>query len=109
MVCLDRSTGDTKFYFFDQAWELKRLNIRGKNAPEGFTIPKPECMDEMFRMAAKLSEGVPFLRVDLYQSGGKIYFGELTFFPNSGFDKNLLLETDTYFGEMIKLPERKNK
>ena len=108
MVCLDRSTGDTKFYFFDEAWELKRLNVRGKNAPEGFTIPKPECMDEMFRIAAKLSEGVPFLRVDLYQSGGKIYFGELTFFPNSGFDKNLLPETDMYFGDLIKLPERKD-
>jgi hypothetical protein len=50
MVCLERSSGNTKFYFFDEKWELKRLNIRGKNAPEGFTIPKPECMDKMFKM-----------------------------------------------------------
>lgn len=107
MVCLDRSTGDTKFYFFDEAWRLKRLNIRGKNAPDGFAIPKPECMDEMFRLAAKLSEGFPFLRVDLYQSGGKIYFGELTFFPDSGFDNNLLPETDRYFGQLIHMPQKK--
>ena len=103
MVCLDRFSGDTKFYFFDKNWELKRLNIRGKNAPKGFTIPKPVCMDEMFRIAEKLSAGLPFSRIDLYECNGKVYFGEITFFPDSGFDANLLPETDQYFGEMIDL------
>lgn len=107
MVCLERSSGDTKFYFFDEKWELKRLNIRGKNAPEGFTIPKPACMDEMFRIAAELSKGMPYTRVDLYQSNGQIYFGELTFFPDSGFDANILKETDEYFGKLLCLPARK--
>ena len=103
MVCLDRFSGDTKFYFFDKNWKLKRMNIRGKNAPEGFTIPKPSCMDEMFRIAEQLSEGLSFSRIDLYECNGKIYFGEITFFPDSGFDANLLPETDQYFGEMIDL------
>lgn len=103
MLCLERSSGDTKFYFFDQNWELKRLNIRGKNAPEGFTVPKPQCMDEMFEIASKLSIGLPFVRVDLYQSDGQVYFGEMTFFPDSGFDKNLLPEADIHFGNMIDL------
>lgn len=109
MVCLERSSGETKFYFFDQDWNLKRLNIRGKNAPEGFTIPKPQCMDEMFKIAAELSKGMPFVRVDLYQSNGQIYFGELTFFPDSGFDANLLPETDMYFGSLLQLPQKKEK
>lgn len=104
MVCLERSTGNTKFYFFDKDWNLKRLNKRGKAAPNGFTIPKPECMDEMFELAAQLSTGMPFVRVDLYQSDGKVYFGELTFYPDSGFDANILPETDEYFGRLIKLP-----
>lgn len=103
MVCLERSTGDTKFYFFDKDWNLKRINIRGKNAPKNFSIPKPCCMDEMFKVAEKLSRGIPFVRVDLYQSNGHIYFGELTFFPASGFDSNLLSETDEYFGGLIDL------
>ena len=103
MVCLDRHLGDTKFYFFDKEWKLKRLNIRGKNAPEGFTIPKPDKMDEMFELAAKMSDGMPFVRVDLYQSNGQIYFGEMTFYPASGFDANLLPETDEYFCDLIKL------
>lgn len=103
MACLERSSGETKFYFFDDQWKLKRLNIRGKNAPEGFTLPKPECMDEMFKIAARLSQGLPFVRVDLYQSNGQIYFGELTLFPASGYDYNFLPETDAYFGELIEL------
>ena len=103
MICLDRSTGDTKFYFFDKNWDLKRLNKRGKDAPEGFTLPKPVCIDEMFEIAAKLSVGIPFVRIDLYQSNGKVYFGEMTFYPDSGFDANLLPETDIYFGNLINL------
>ena len=105
MVCLDRHLGDTKFYFFDECWNLKRYNVRGKNAPEGFSVPKPSCMDEMFSIARKLSKGYPFVRVDLYECDGQIYFGELTFFPDSGFDSNILPETDEYFGEKIKIEE----
>lgn len=103
MVCLDRHLNDTKFYFFDKDWNLKRLNVRGKNAPADFTIPKPPCMDEMFEMAAKLSKDIPFVRVDLFECDGKIYFGEMTFYPDSGFDANLLPETDKYFGHLIDL------
>lgn len=103
MVCLDRHTGDTKFYFFDKYWNLKRLNKRGKDAPKGFTIPKPECMDQMFEIASKLSKGLKFARIDLYQSNGLVYFGEITFFPDSGFDANLLPETDEYFGSLLKI------
>ena len=106
MLCLDRKSGSTKFYFFDRSWNLLRLNIRGKNAPEGFTLPKPESIDKMFEIAAKLSEGLPYARIDLYNVNGNIYFGEITFFPQSGFDSNLLPETDQYFGNLINLPAK---
>lgn len=104
MLCMDRQdNGHPKFYFFDRAWNLKRYNKAGKEAPEGFTVPKPEGMDEMFDIAAKLSEGVPFVRVDLYNIDGKIYFGELTYTPAGGYDWNRLPETDKYFGDKIDL------
>ncbi len=107
MLCYDRSSGDTKFYFFDPEWNLLRYNRRGKEAPEGFTVPKPKNMDQMFRIASRLSEGIPYLRVDLYNINGHIYFGELTFFPRSGCDNNLLRETDLLFGSRIELPKEK--
>jgi hypothetical protein len=60
-------------------------------------------MDKMFEIAAALSKNTPYLRVDLYNVDGKVYFGELTFFPQSGFDRNLLKETEILFGSRIKI------
>ncbi len=103
MVCIDRNLGAPKFYFFGKNWELKRYNKRGIAAPHDFTLPKPANIGKMFEIAAELSKSLPFARIDLYQSNGQIYFGEITFFPDSGFDPNLLKETDQYFGSKIDL------
>lgn len=104
MVCNGRGAGDTKFYFFDRGWNLKRYNLRGIQAAPDFTLPKPEGIDLMFGLAEKLSAGFPFVRVDLYNVRGRIYFGEMTFYPCSGFDNRLLPATDRLFGDMINLP-----
>ena len=48
MLCLDRDKDEpTKFYSFDFEWNLLRHNIRGKMAPEGFTLPKPKSLELM--------------------------------------------------------------
>ncbi len=101
MVCIDRAIGATKFYRFDREWKLVRCNKDGKAAPKDFTLAKPSNMDEMFEMAEKLSEGMPFVRIDFYSVEGKTYFGEITFYPESGFDKGILPETDELWGKMI--------
>ncbi len=103
MVCIDRHINDTKFYFFNKDWELMRINPRGAEAPADFTLPKPTCIEKMFELASQLSAGFPFLRVDFYDVNGKIYFGELTFFPSSGFNNALLPETQDAFGDLIDL------
>lgn len=103
MVCLDRHLGDTKFYFFSKDWQLLRLNRRGLAAPVGFTIPRPKNLDKMFEIASVLSKGQPFVRVDLYNVDGRIYFGELTFFPNGGADPNRLPETDRRWGQLVNI------
>lgn len=103
MVCLDRDSGFTKFYFFTPDWELLRINKRGKAAPANFTLPRPDCLDEMVNVAKTLSEGLPFARIDLYQSNKKVYFGEITFFPDSGLDSNVLPETDLKWGHLLKI------
>lgn len=103
MLCVDRFTDDIKYLFFDKEWNFLRINKRGLSMPKGFTLPKPPQMDKMFELASKLSEGVPFLRVDFYICNGKIYFGELTFFPDSGMTKNLPHETQLRWGNKIDL------
>lgn len=109
LVCTDRSSGSPKYYFFDRNWRFKRYNKWGIQAPEGFTIPKPRCMDEMFEIAERLSQNHLFIRVDLYCVNEKVYFGELTFYPNSGFDRNRLPEVERMFGSKVDLKLARGK
>lgn len=67
--------------------------------------PKPEKFNEMLFAANKLSEGHPFLRVDLYEIDGHIYFSELTFYPCGGFMPFRNPEHDIEIGEMLHLPK----
>jgi hypothetical protein len=66
---------------------------------------KPRQFDEMKRLAAELSRGIPHVRTDFYEVDGKVFFGELTFFHGSGllsFDPE---EWDIRLGEWITLPQ----
>ena len=69
------------------------------------TSPKmPINLKEMIYIAEKLSKGFPFLRVDLYEINGRVYFSELTFIPSGGtacFDPE---EWDKIMGEWLELP-----
>ena len=83
MLCSDRLSGHTKFDHFDKEWNFLRYQYVDFNKPDNYTILKPEKIDEMFSIAEKLSKPFPFVRVDLYCENNKIYFGELTFYPQS--------------------------
>ena len=68
-------------------------------------IDFPPNIEEMISLAEKISTGVPFLRVDLYNCDGAIYFGECTFFPNAGFGKFTNDLWDKKIGHLISLQE----
>lgn len=105
LCCYGRSeTQKPAFYFFDRNWELQRFNKMGKEAPEGFTMPKPDGIDDLFHYAEVLSKPFPFVRADFYLEKGKAYFGELTFTPGGGYDTGRLPETQVLFGDMVALP-----
>lgn len=72
-------------------------------------IPKPVCLTEMIEIARTLSHGLPFMRVDLYVIGEKIYFGEMTLFHGSGFEPWTPFEWDRKLGDMLVLPEVKHE
>lgn len=67
---------------------------------------KPDCFEEMKRLASVLSEGTPQLRVDFYEVDGRVYFGEMTFFHCSGFDSFHPEEWDKIFGDWVTLPQK---
>lgn len=49
-------------------------------------VAKPKSLDRMIATAQKLSKGFDFVRIDLYERGDEIIFGEFTFSPCSGCD-----------------------
>lgn len=68
-----------------------------------YPLNKPENFDEMIKLAETLAKPFPFVRVDLYNIDGKIYFGEMTFTPAKG---TLILDDDNAdfeMGEWLKI------
>jgi teichuronopeptide biosynthesis TupA-like protein len=71
--------------FFDTQWNLLDLHYReGVARP---AIARPASFERMLEIASQLSTGFDFVRVDLYNVDGRIYFGELTFTPMAGYLK----------------------
>lgn len=98
---------DPRTDFFDM--EFKHLPIRMKDPNADEPPIKPERFEEMKRIAAMLSKGIPHLRVDFYEVGSRLYVGELTFFHNSGYTPIEPKEWDLRLGNWIKLPKKKCK
>lgn len=64
---------------------------------------KPKNFDKMIDVVETLSRDIPFVRVDLYNADGKIYFGEITFFPAAGMGKFEPAEWDLLLGTWIDI------
>lgn len=106
LVCSERfSSKNMCETWFDEDWNY--LDITENNHRTDKTIKCPINFDEMKILARKLSDGIPFLRCDFYEVNEKIYFGELTFFPASGFEKFEPNEWDKKLGDMLELPKER--
>ncbi len=90
------------FDFFDM--DFGHLPITNGHPNAKITPGKPKCFDEMKHLAAVLSRGIPHVRVDFYEVGQKVYFGEFTFSHWGGFKPFEPKEWDIIFGEWIHLP-----
>lgn len=104
-VATDRmKADDTKFDFFDMDYN----HLPFTNGHPNAAIPpkKPETFEQMKLLAAKLSQGIPHVRVDFYDVEGHVYFGEMTFFHWSGMTPFEPEEWDYKFGEWITLPSQ---
>ena len=99
-VATDRST-DCRFDFYDM--DFNHLDLVNIHPNSDKIIEKPKMFNEMKEIAAKLSKGMPFVRVDLYELNGKIYFGEYTFFHGGGFRLCEPPEWERKLGDWIKL------
>lgn len=97
---------DDQLSFFDLDWNPAPF-YRKDHEPLPFSIDKPENFQEMIDIARILSQGIPFVRVDLYNIDLHIYFSEMTFSPGGGYGRFYPDEWERKLGDWIVLPELK--
>ena len=95
---------ETKFDFFDR--EYNHLDLINGH-PNAAVIPeKPRNFDLMLELSEKMSKGIPQVRIDFYDTGEHVYFGEFTFSHWGGTKPFEPEKWDRIFGDCIKLPTK---
>lgn len=97
---------DTRECFYDIDWSP--LNFRLTYPFIKVPPNKPERLSTMLDVAATLSSDFCYARIDLYHEYGKVYFGEITHHPDSGFSMFDPPVWDRKLGNMLILPNGKN-
>lgn len=102
MINSDRMSNErTKADYFDENFSHLDFTWGYENAK---VMPqKPKNFENMKELAEKLANGIPQVRVDFYQTPAGIFFGEMTFFDGSGFEKFNPQEWDLKIGNMLNL------
>ena len=87
LVCSERDakTFESKRNLMDtDKWMEIPDSVKPDLQGEATKLERPQRLEEMVYIASRLSKGFPFVRIDLYEADGKIFFGEMTFSP-AGF------------------------
>lgn len=109
LVCSDRkANGDAAMQvtldLFDLKWNhIPELIPAGSEVAGDGSMPKPDKLAEMLEIAERLAEDFKFVRVDLYELNGKIYFGELTFSPGCCVLPYFTKKFDLEMGQKLKI------
>lgn len=109
LVCSNRKTnGDQAMQvtldLFDTHWNhLDELVASGAEHPGDGRIPRPSQLVEMVDIAQTLAEDFRFVRVDLYEKDGQVFFGELTFTPAHCVFPYLTDDFNDRMGELLRL------
>jgi hypothetical protein len=101
-VDTDRFSGHRRS-FYDLNW--LQLHFGLEYPIENRVLPRPMGLDKMVEIAKKLSKQFPFVRCDLYDCIGNVYFGELTFYPGKGTERFNPHKADHAVGGLLTLSD----
>lgn len=100
----DRFSGHRRNIFSDKGVSLGYSVGNDAQIDEGIQCPPNDQLMQLLDFAARLSKGIPHVRVDFYIIDGCVYFGEMTFFHNSGFAQFSPESVNHLWGSWISLP-----
>lgn len=126
---ISKDIKDYKFFCFNGSMEFFDIDIdrfiehranyydrNGNFLPFGKTYCPPDYtkkiemlknLDKMIELAETISHNTVLSRIDFYEIDGQVYFGEITFYPGSGFSPFTDEKWDYKLGDMIDLPNIK--
>ena len=106
IMYMEKEASDLKTEaFFDM--EKNYLDLEMDDPRPEIPPALPPCFDQMKALAAKLSAGIPFLRVDFFYVNETVYVGELTFFHCGGLAPVKPEKWNRQLGDWIELPKEK--
>lgn len=101
-VVFERETNRNPYInFYDREWNL--LPFERDHPNYNKSIASPKYLKEMITLAEQLAKDIPFVRVDFYCNFDKVLFGEMTFYPGSGFESFQPIEWDYKLGDLITI------
>lgn len=100
-TCSERYNDGLKVTFYNLSWE--KMSFERHYPSSTKNIEKPKNYELMLELSKKLSKNIPFVRVDWYEINGKLYFGELTFYPGSGLEEFKPFSWDKKLGKLLSL------
>lgn len=92
---------DHRRELYDLDWRPLRFCL--EHPLPDLTVPRPTRLAELLGCARRLSAGFGFVRVDLYQVGERVVFGELTFYPGGGHNRFFPAAADRALGALLRL------
>jgi glycosyltransferase involved in cell wall biosynthesis len=98
-VDYDRFSGHTRT-LYDMEWKKLPCEYEYPYGPDETGHP-PELFIQMIEIARSLSTPFPFVRVDLYESEGRVWFGEMTFCPEKACGRFNPPKYDLEFGKYL--------
>jgi len=105
MVQIDIDRGEKhRRLFLDMSWTPLPF-CKGSVPLYDDSVPEPPNFHKMGKLAEKLADNFPFVRVDLFNVDGAIYFGEMTFYPGDGRQEFIPDEYNRIVGDMLQLPQ----
>lgn len=102
MTCTNREHNSVELQLYDTNWNPQSAYIKPSvHYKLGATIPAPNNLDKMLEHSEVLSKLFPVVRIDFYNIGGKIYFGEMTFTSLGGLMDYYTDEFQNLAGSLI--------
>lgn len=92
----------TQEAFYDENWVKQDFSFHNPLMEQ--EAPRPACLPELLDCCRKLAQGMPFVRIDFYiLPDESLRFGEITFYPMTGFETFKPASADKRLGDMINL------